>query len=363
MGNQRILVVDDEEPIRNLITDTLQPEGHTVIVAGDGATALRLALEQLPDLILCDVQLPDIQGIDLARRIREFDADVPIVIVTGLADVDLAVSALKLGASDYITKPFNPRQLLGTVQTILVRASQKKALAFQKEEERRRLRSLFEKCVSPVVVERLLEQPEGVRLQGERRQATMLFGDIRGFTAFSGSFDPVQTVQLLNSYLSAVVDVADAYEGLIDKFQGDGIMLVFGAPVPQSDAALRAVTCALEIQKRVSRIQIPGFSSVGVPVGIGINTGEVVAGTIGCDRRFEYTVIGDPVNIAKRLESHAASQQVLVSDTTYQLVKDYVDAQDLGSFRVGGRHGFINAHNVTGLKDAAILPPWHTRGA
>jgi adenylate cyclase len=147
-----------------------------------------------------------------------------------------------------------------------------------------------------------------------------------------------------------MIDVAFKYEGMLAKFQGDGMMVVFGVPVAQTDAALRAVATAVEIQRELSEISIPALPGLTLPLGMGINTGEVVAGNIGSDRHFEYTVIGDPVNVAKRLETQAGAKQTLISDTTYELVKDFVEAQDLGGIRVGGSRNWVRAYNVMGLK-------------
>src|SRR5260370_9248581 len=271
---------------------------------------------------------------------------LPIVMVTALAEANKAIDALKLGVSDYITKPFDLRTLSASIRSILETEEEKKRLAWQKDEERRRLRILFEKCVSPLIVDRLLAGSESLCLQGERRMATVLFADIRGFSTVCGEIGALEAVHMLNRSLSTMIDTAFKYEGMLAKFQGDGIMIVFGVPVAQQDAALRAVAAAVEMQQEVAKITMPGMPDLSLPVGIGINTGEVVAGNIGSERHFEYTVIGDPVNVAKRLESQAGALQILIADTTYDVVKDLVEVQDLGSVRVGGSRNWIHTYNV-----------------
>jgi class 3 adenylate cyclase len=361
MNTQTILVIDDELIVREMIAEALQADGYTVVQAETGGRALEILTSHQIDIVLSDIQLPDTSGIDLAGRIRAQQPGLPIVMVTGLADAGKAIDALKLGVSDYITKPFDLNTLSTSIRNILDKEAEKKQLAWQRDEERRRLRTLFEKCVSPLIVERLLAEPESLCLEGERRTATVLFADIRGFSTICAEIDPIEAVQILNRYLSTMIDTGFKYEGMLAKFQGDGIMIVFGAPVAQSDAALRAVAAAVEMQRELLGINIPSMPDLSLPIGIGINTGEVVAGNVGSERHFEYTVIGDPVNIAKRLESQAGARQILIADTTYDLVKDFVQVQDLGGVRVGGSRNWVHTYNVVGLKDDVHFAALATR--
>jgi adenylate cyclase len=355
MSEQTVLVIDDELNIREMIAETLEADGYTVLQADTGARALEVLGLRSVDIILSDIQLPDTSGIELASRIREQQESIPIVMVTALADADKAIDALKLGVSDYITKPFDLEHLSRSIRRILDKEQEKKRLLWQKDEERRRLRTLFEKCVSPLIVERLLAEPESLCLEGERRTATVLFADIRGFSTICGEIDPIEAVHILNRYLSTMIDIGFKYEGMLAKFQGDGIMIVFGAPVVQHDAALRAVVTAVRMQQELGRINVPSMPNLTLPIGIGINTGEVVAGNIGSERHFEYTVIGDPVNVAKRLESQAGARQILIADTTYDLVKDYIEVQDIGGVRVGGSRNWMHTYNVVSVKDGVTF--------
>jgi len=357
MSVETALDIDDEIDVREIIAETLEADGYSVIQADSGAGALNVLASRSVDIILCDIQLPDTSGIDLAGRIRTQQESIPIIMVTALADADKAIHALKLGVSDFIIKPFDLQVLSRSVRKILDKEAERKRLLWQTDEERRRLRTLFEKCVSPLIVERLLAAPESLRLEGERRTATALFADIRGFSTMCGEIDPIDAVHILNRYLSTMIDIAFKHEGMLAKFQGDGVMIVFGAPVAQSDAALRAVMTAVEMRQELGSVPMPGTPNLTLPVGIGINTGEVVAGNVGSDRYFEYTVIGDPVNVAKRLESQAGARQILIGDSTYDLVKDFVEVQDIGGVRVGGSRNWIHAYNVIGLKDGVMSKP------
>ena len=355
MSTETVLVIDDELNIRELIAETLEADGYKVMQAETGARAVAVLASRPVDIVLCDIQLPDTSGIELASRIRVQQENIPIVMVTALVDADKAIDALKLGVSDYITKPFNLETLSRSIRSILDKETERKRLLWQKDEERRRLRTLFEKCVSPLIVERLLAEPESLCLEGERRDATVLFADIRGFSTICGEIDPIEAVRILNRYLSTMIDIAFKYEGMLAKFQGDGIMIVFGAPVAQQDGALRAVVSAVEMQQELGRMDMPNMPNLTLPIGIGINTGEVVAGHIGSQRYFEYTVIGDPVNVAKRLESQAGARQILIADATYDLVKDFVEVQDVGGIRVGGSRNWIHAYNVVRVNDGVTF--------
>ncbi len=354
MNRETVLVIDDELNIREMIAETLEADGYTVIQADTGARALEVLASRPLDIVLSDIQLPDTSGIELASRIRAQQDSIPIVMVTALADADKAIDALKLGVSDYITKPFNLETLSRSVRSILDKEMERKRLLWEKDEERRRLRTLFEKCVSPLIVERLLAEPESLCLEGERRNATVLFADIRGFSTICGEIDPIEAVRILNRYLSTMIDIGFKYEGMLAKFQGDGIMIVFGAPVAQHDSALRAVITAVEMQQELCRVDVT-MPNLTLPIGIGINTGEVVAGHIGSERYFEYTVIGDSVNVAKRLESQAGARQILIADATYDLVKEFVQVQDVGGIRVGGSRNWIHAYNVVRLNDGVTF--------
>lgn len=184
----------------------------------------------------------------------------------------------------------------------------------------------FERYLAPHVVQDLLTRPEAVALGGSRLVATMLFADIRGFTELSARLDPEEVVDLLNRYLEPMVNVIFANSGLLDKFFGDGVMAVFGAPRPSEDDARRAVDAARQILEQAQRITVEPRISWPLAVSVGLATGDVVAGHIGSERRLEYTVIGDAVNLAARLQAIAEPNQIVADERTYELVKGRVAA-------------------------------------
>lgn len=223
------------------------------------------------------------------------------------------------------------------------------------EQEQRRLQQQFQVYVPPHVLASVLENPGVLQLGGTRREVTVLFADIRGFTALSELLQPEQVVDLLNEYFSAMTDIIFKFEGMVDKFIGDQIMAVFNVPLIQGDHALRAVKAALQMQQRLQQLH-RRWVKEGKPcftIGIGIETGVVVVGNIGSDRRMDYSVIGDAVNVAARLEElcRDLGADILIGERTYQRVKDVVQATPIGEVLARGRLTPLRAYRVEGLKE------------
>jgi adenylate cyclase len=210
-----------------------------------------------------------------------------------------------------------------------------------------RIAHSFERYLAPHVVDSLMKDPDSVALGGTRLVATMLFADIRGFTQLSELLLPEQVVELLNRYLAPVVNVVFANGGLLDKFYGDGVMAVFGAPKPGEDDALRAAQAATQILEQVRLLNAAPGVVWPLSVSIGLATGDVVAGHIGSERRLEYTVIGDAVNMASRLQGMAEPNQILADVRTYESIEDSLDAT-LHFSRVRGKAGLTRVYVVHG---------------
>ena len=218
--------------------------------------------------------------------------------------------------------------------------------------EQRRIRTAFRRFVGPAVMERMLNMPARDFFKVERLPLTVLFSDMRGFTTIAERTAPEVIVETLNQHLTAMTEVVLAHEGTLDKFVGDEVMAVFGAPVPMPDHALRAVQTALAMQRAHGELltQWAAEGREGAPIGIGINTGEMVVGNIGCDLQVDYTVIGDAVNLGSRLCGIAKEGQILISEDTYQLVRDHVRVNKLSPVRVKGRMRPVQIYEVLGLQ-------------
>lgn len=214
--------------------------------------------------------------------------------------------------------------------------------------DKKRITNIFGRYVSKNIVEGLIEVKDEITISGERKDVTLMFIDMRGFTALSEKMEPEEVVDVLNEYLDLCSQAIFKYEGTIDKFMGDGIMVIFGAPVTQKDHALRAVKTALTMQERgkIWTERLTEKYGRTVAFGIGINSGPAVVGNIGSQERLDYTAIGDTVNLAARLESNAKPKQILISSTTYHFVKEEVSCKALEPIMVKGKEKPVNIYEV-----------------
>jgi class 3 adenylate cyclase len=222
------------------------------------------------------------------------------------------------------------------------------------DELRRRdaMREMMGKYLSKQVADQILAADPAVAFAGQRREVSVLFADVRGFTTYSEKHDPEQVTRTLNEYFEVMVDVIASHEGVLDKYIGDGLMVVFGAPVPQPDHARRAVITALEMQAALHTLNLKRAQRGDDPIaiGAGVNTGVVISGNLGSLKRMEFTVVGDTVNLAARLESRALQGQVLIGEATYRVVRELVEAESLGPMPVKGKAEPVPIWLVKGLR-------------
>ncbi len=298
-------------------------------------TELQRSLMRDGVVLLLTLLLAILGALVMARRIAQ-----------PLTDLSMAMGRVREGQFD-VTAPVEAR----TNDEIgdLSRAFDEMALGLS---ERERLRGTLGRYVSGDVAERILSEEDDLSLRGEVRHVAVLFLDVRGFTTISEKLRPTEVVALLNEYFDVVVDRVTAHGGTVNKFIGDAAMCIWGAPKPAPDAERSAVLCALEIQARAAQLSAErirrGLTTVGF--GIGINAGEAVAGNLGAARRLEYTVIGDAVNLAQRLESQARAGEVLVSQPVYDKVAREVDASPRDPVKLKGKSQPVLLWEVKRLK-------------
>ena len=341
----RILAVDDNKQNLSLLERALSAAGYEALTAEDGPTALALIRSSAPDLVLLDVMMPGMSGYEVCQQIRANEATclLPVVMLTALTDVADRIRGIESGADDFLSKPVNREELLTRVKSLL----RIKSLHDEIETKNHLLRNLFGRYVSAEIAAEIVADPaRHLRLGGDKREVTVLFGDLRGFTPLAEELDPADVVDILNSYLKLVIDAVFEFTGTLDKFRGDGFMAFFGAPIAREDDPLSAVRCALAIQERLAHIAFVKFPEVRLHMGIGINTGIVIAGNIGSERRTDYTVIGNEVNTAQRFESNAGPGQILITGNTYERVKHTVQVRELGRLRVVGKQEGVEAYDV-----------------
>jgi class 3 adenylate cyclase/DNA-binding response OmpR family regulator len=513
LPSETILVIDDSpDSLLFLKQYVLEPSGYHVLTAPDGATGLAEATRCQPDLLLIDLQMPSMNGIEVIRALRERRLHLPIILMAFHGSEETAIRVFRLGVRDYLIKPFTPEEILASVENALsesrlrrerdaltarlmdanrslerrlrevnalagigravtalmdrdellcriiegavylvrgdcgrvilchphgglvvqaikepgrsramaTRANTQDPLAqmaidsrsavsvargdsgtplpagvtaalyaplipggpaigaigvvshqpsrafssndrsllgavadyaavslenarlFQeleaaKERETREIRRIFQTYVAPPVVERVIANPTSLQLGGVRQQVTSLYADIRGFSSFAEQVPPERLFSVLNGYLSVMARTVLEHEGTLDKFLGDAVMVFFNAPSPQADHPLRAARAALAIQQAVREHRQSSPPAAQLNVGIGFAAGDAVVGHVGTSDRMDYTIIGDSVNLAKRLQEEARPGQILINGSTYDLIADQVVAEPLGTKLLKGK--------------------------
>lgn len=504
MAGETILVVDDSKPTRDFVVDyVLKPNGYAPLTARDGEEGLRVALSKLPDLIILDLEMPKLGGIDVLKALRKKSVSIPVILSTAHGSEAIAIEVFRLGVRDYVVKPFEIADMVNAIERALIDSRTRRerdglltqimqanrslearlrelstlygisksvtalldhdsllrriveaaqfvtgaqasllrlidpvtgqlraqavigarsedsdrlaqhvaqsglpaqtphavgvplkvgskligtldvsnspparqflehdvhllqaladyaAIAIEnsrlfreleesKEREKQTIRNIFERYVTPAVVEQLLSQPGMAALGGARRTITTLFADVRGFTSLAEQLPPERLFETLNQHLSLGAEAVLKHEGTLDKFMGDSIMAFFNAPLPQADHAYRAVAVAVELQRRMTAtLKTTGLR---LQFGVGIATGEAVVGNIGTVQLMNYTVIGHSVNLARRLQEIAKGGQVLIDQATQQAVANRARCRSLGAVEMKGFSGPVPVYEVIGLK-------------
>ena len=356
--SRRILVVDDNADNRELLSRRLQKKGYETACASSGKLALELLEEQSFDLVLLDIMMPEISGIEVLQIVRENNsmADLPVIMATAKDSSEDMVHALELGANDYVIKPIDFPVLFARVHTQLALKNandRNHQLVGQLKARNDFIHSIFGRYVSDAVVEQLLNTPNALRLGGETKNLTVMFADLRGFTPIAESLPPASVVEMLNNYFGVMTDTIDQYHGIVNEFYGDGILAFFGAPLSRPDHARAALQCACEMQhlmQRVNRIN----EDAGLPelaMGIGINTGNVVIGNIGAHTRSKYGIVGSPVNLAARIQASAAPGEILVSEATLHSAGGGVECLEQRTIQAKGIDRPLSVYRVGGLVD------------
>ena len=342
----RILVADDDWLNRDLLKAYLSSSGCEVITAADGQQGLEAARRTPPDLALLDVQMPRLDGLSLCRAFKTSNETrfVPVIIVTALDSEEEKLKAIEAGADDFVTKPYNAIVLLTRVRSLL----RIKKLHDELESRNRLLRQVLNRYVAEDVADIILTDPERyLKLGGEIRPVTVLFADIRGFTHFTEQHSGPEVVETLNRIFPVLSQVVFAHRGTFDKYLGDGLMAFYGAPVAGEDDAQRAVDSAVEMQ-RVFHVlrQEGGESMAGLGLGVGLHSGEAIVGNIGSEKVMDYTVVGDTVNVAKRLQEMAHAGQIVLSIDTFRMV-ECPKARKLPPFTLPGREETVVGYLIS----------------
>ena len=328
-----LLIVDDNEDNRYLLLQRLEREGYrNILQAADGAEAMTLLAAQPVDLVLLDVLMPELDGFAVLARMRE-DAElrsIPVIMISAVDQLETVVRCIEAGAEDYLQKPFNPVLLRARVRASL----EKKRLADETRRQLRIIRGVFGKYVPESVVDSIISGDGNI--EPMQSPATILYTDIEDFTRISESMAPEHVVEMLNAYFEAVIAVITRYGGIVNQLQGDAMLVTYNIPVADPRHADQALKTAIEIQRQVTEQR---FAGVTLATRIGINSGSVFAGNVGTGERMHYTVHGDAVNLAARLErlNKDYDSRVLISGDSVALLEDSYPLQAMGSVNIRGK--------------------------
>ena len=368
----RILIVDDNETNRDILMTRLGAHGYELAQAADGEEALAAAKSLLPDLILLDVMMPKLDGVEVCRRLKSDPAMpfTPIILVTAKSDTKDIVAGLNAGADEYLTKPIDQAALVARVNSVLrikelhdqVQAQAAQLADWNRSLEQRVAEQLAElervgrlrRYLAPQIAELVLASGDDHVLETRRREITVAFCDLRGFTAFAETAEPEEVITVLREYHGCVGPLIHKFEGTLERFAGDGVMIVFNAPLPCPDPSPRAVRMAIEMRKGVAELGVK-WRKYGheVGFGVGIAQGFATVGPIGFEGRFDYTAIGTVVNLAARLCSEARSGQILVDRKVHAAIEALAELEAAGELTLKGLHRPVPAFNVRALREQA----------
>lgn len=356
-----LLYVDDEEHNLSAFRAAFRHQ-YQVFTSTRPREAIEILRQNDVPIVITDQRMPEMMGVQFLEAIAPEFPDTVRMILTGFSDVEAVIRAINSGrVYRYITKPWDEQEmrmvLSGAADLVRLRRRQSQLVSELQERvaEQDRIVRIFQRYVPERVVEEILRRrDDDTLLDGEMRIVSVLVSDIRGFTRLAARLGSREVVALLNDYFTVMSACVARHGGSVNKFLGDGLLAIFGAPVSSLDNQANAVGCALEMVERLEEFNARHTEVLGAgfQIGIGINTGEVVVGNIGSEERVEYTVIGDAVNVAARIESltHETANAIVVSDSTYQAVSSFVTAEEWGERTLRGRTEPVVVYRVLGRR-------------
>jgi len=357
----KILIVDDEPFNLDLLEQELMEYEYVLERATDGVDALEKADSFGPDIILLDYMMPKMNGLEVVRALRQSERhkSVPVILLTAKATQEDKVAGLDAGADDYVTKPFDSFELLARVRAML----RIKELHDQLEDWNRTLAEKVQQQVgelkrmerlkrylSPQIAESILEKEENL-FKTHRREVTIVFLDLRGFTAFSDNAEPEEVMDFLRDYHAEMGKLIFKFEGTLERFVGDGIVVIFNDPLPCDDHGRKAVTMALEMRDRVKELRVAWIKKgYDLDLGVGLATGYATLGTIGFEGRMDYSSVGNLPNLAARMCAEAKGGQILTDQKTMSRLEDLFTSEAFDEFQLKGLSRPVRVFNIVSAK-------------
>ena len=372
----RILVVDDTPDNVHILSARLSAHGYEIVTATDVEEALAAVKDGAPDLILLDVMMPKLDGIEVCRRLRADAAlpFIPIILVTAKADPKDVVQGLEAGGDEYLTKPVDQAALVARVKSMLrikqlhdtvealaaERAEWNKKLEARVEEQVQQLERLdrLKRFFSPHLAELIVAGGADDPLKTHRREITVVFLDLRGFTAFAETSEPEEVMAVLHEYPTAMGGLILEHEGTLERFAGDGMMIFFNDPVVVPNPAERAVRMVVAMRDCVKELRIR-WSKRGydLDLGVGIAQGYATIGAVGFEGRWDYGAIGTVTNLAARLCGEAKGGQILVSSRVGSAIEEIAETEEVGRLTLKGLARPVPTFNVARLKTSNTPGP------
>lgn len=354
----KILIVDDEPFNLDLLEQELSDQGYVIERANDGAEALQKVPSFLPDLILLDYMMPKMNGIEVVKQLKQDERykGIPVILLTAKASQEDKVKGLDAGADDYVVKPFESFELLARVRSMMRIKEMhdsleewNRTLEDKVKEQVREIEDMsrLKRYLSPQIAETILKSEDDNLFKNHRREITVVFLDLRGFTAFSDSAEPEEIMDLLRTYHAEMGRLIFKFEGTLERFAGDGIMVFFNDPIPCEDHTERAARMALEMHARVKELRTGWLKkSYDLDLGIGLAAGYATLGNIGFEGRMDYGAVGNVTNLAARLCDEAKGGQVLTNQKTFSKIEEIFEAEPLEELQLKGFARPVAAFNI-----------------